>query len=125
MNDHLYVALARDPETKDDLVFAVRAIDAAQARTRVLQFYHDQDWGVPLSVALTSFRRAGKVAVLMAGHAHIEYVQLETQLRALCEKLLEVADNAEQTVERDAIYAFAEQYEIGRTIIAEKFGDKE
>lgn len=120
-NERIYIALARDLVTKDDIVFGVRAGDPAQARFRVEQYYMEHEWGMPLAVTAKTFRANSVNPVVQVGHAHAEYCKLEEQIRTLCQKLLEVADGADLIIERDDLYAFVGQFEIGQKLIEGQF----
>ena len=123
--ERLYIALARDPETKDDIVFGVRAETPEEARQLVKKHYREQDWGKPLHIQVDAFRSNARNPVLQAGHAHSEYVKLEEQAKQLCSKLLEVADWYEGDTgsisTRDEIYAFVADFEIGKQLIEAKY----
>ena len=124
--DRLYIALARDPETKDDIVFGVRAEIPVQARQLIEKFYREQCWGdSPARIQVESFRNNAKDPVLFLGHAHHEYVKLEEQIKQLCSKLLEVADWYEGDTgsisTRDEIYAFVAGFESGKQLIEAKY----
>ena len=123
--ERTYILLVRDSQTKDDIVFAARAETPGQARTLVEKFYHEQDWGLPDHIRTESFRSNATDPVLFIGHAHSEYRKLEEQIAHLCAKLMEQADGAELVEERDALYAFVEQFEIGKHLIDAKYAPAE
>ncbi len=122
--ERLYIALARDPETKDDIVFGVRAELPTQARQLIEKFYREQEWGdPPRHISIESFRSNAKEQVLFVGHANHKYLELEDQVKRLCEKLLEVAHWYEGDTGKvevlDEIRAFVASFEIGQQLIEE------
>ena len=124
--ERVYIALAKDTETKDTIVFGVHAEIPAQARQRVEKFYKEQSWGdPPSSIQVESFRANAKEDIICVGHAYAEYQKLEEQIAQLCAKLMEQADGADFVEERDALYAFVGQFEIGKHLIDAKYAPAE
>jgi hypothetical protein len=123
--ERVYITLARDIETKDDIVFGVRATIPEQARQLIEKFYHEQHWGEPGNITVASFRSNATDPILFVGHAHAEYQKLEDQIVQLCTKLMEQADGADLIEDRDALYAFVEQFEIGKQLIDTKYAPTE
>ena len=125
----VYIVLARDPKTRDDIVFGVTAKETTQVEPLIKKFYREQDWGVPSHLTVKSFYGNAVDPILFVGHAHAEYQKLEEQVSQLCQKLLEVADWYEGATgslhTRDEIYAFVEDFEIGKKIVEEKYTPKE
>ena len=86
MSERIYIALAKDAQTKDTIVFGVRAETPAIARARIEKFYIEQDWEPPVDIHIASVRANAPDPVLFVGHAHHEYAKLEDQIKQLCEK---------------------------------------
>lgn len=123
MSERMYIALARDPQTKDDIAFGVLALDSDKAVARVREFYREQDWGMPLHVSVKAFRANATAKIIQIGHAHQEYVKLEEQMKQLCKKLLEVANWVESesadASRYDEILTFVASFEIGAKVMEE------
>lgn len=106
-----YIVLAHDSVRNDTLVFITHAPDAAHARRLVDDYYCEQDWTPgPSSMTVRSVKDK---SVQFIGHAQEEYQELQRQIEVLCAKLLEQADGADLTVERDALSAFVAQFAQG------------
>jgi len=120
----LYTALVRDAQTKDMLVFAVRAADPADVRSQITDFYKEQGWGVPGHIQVVAFR-VGMVKPVLVGHAYWEYEKLQEQISELCAKLMEAADGMEinegDVAGRDALYAYLATFEAGKKLIDAKY----
>ena len=87
MTERIYIVLARDAQTKDIIVFGVRAETPATARGRIEKFYLEQDWEPPVDIQVASFRTNAPDPVLFVGHAHHEYAALEEQIQRLTAQL--------------------------------------
>jgi len=87
MMERIYIALAKDAQTKDTIVFGVRAETPVQARGRIEKFYIEQDWEAPVDIHIASFRTNTPDPVLFVGHAHHEYAALEEQIQRLTGQL--------------------------------------
>lgn len=110
-----YIALVADPDRKDTIVFAVDGEYPEQARKLIRAFYKGQGWS-PLPVHIKLVRlQAGTQFI---GHAMAEYEQ--EQIKRLCEKLLDQADSADLLVERDELYEFVAQFDLGKEAIKKR-----
>jgi hypothetical protein len=122
----LYTALVSDPQTRDEIVFHVRAEDPASVREQIRQYYTEQDWGEPGRIHAIAFR-SNRVQPMQIGHAYWEYQKLQEQVEQLCAKLLDAADGMEgnegDTTGRDELYAYVASFEVGKKLIEAKYGD--
>jgi transcriptional accessory protein Tex/SPT6 len=119
-----YAALVRDATSNDTIVFLLKVRSAKEARQAVIAFYNQQGWPVQdiQFIKVLSMRKDERGPILYVGHAKSH---LEEQVRQLCEKLLEVADGADLIEERDHLYAFVQQFDIGAQVIRERLPDEE
>ncbi|SRR6266700_8245357 len=118
--ERLYIALARDEARNDSIVFSVLAPNPAKVRDLVEDFYYGQDWHpLPSRIDVRLAKHTDNRPVIFIGHALEEYQTLEDQVRKLADKLLDQTDDP-----LDDLYAFVEQFEIGRQAIAYRYPER-